>query len=457
MYPCTNEKYIYIYIKPARERARGAFVAPPTSSSTNMFANSKPLKKLSPAKRATTSNWSETYGCEFVASIDEVTCPVCQDVVQDAQVTSCCEGHFCEYCIGRILRSKDSCPLCREPQFEAVPSKKYSLKVQSLEVYCKMKDRGCPWRGALRESAAHLDAVDGSCSYVDVDCPNKCGLRIVRNSLPLHLRVVCSKSESVCPYCRKRSTVGELAGHLGTCYAFPLPCPNLCAAGKLERRRMEHHLRECPLQPVECEFFHAGCAGKISRRDSAKHGIESAHAHLSMLSASMAKRFEQQCEQLRKKDEEIAALRSELRELRLHVAVPPVEFSLADHVEHFKDGKEWFSPDFYTHHGGYLLCLQVTKEVTRDEAGQRSYRLALSAKVKEGPQNSAVVWPRKVTVGIQVIARGNTVSRVVALSLSPKSVLPLLQFDPNKEPAGVTMMDKLSNSLTLCVFKIELI
>ena len=82
--------------------------------------------------------------------------------------SSCCEGHFCEQCINRILYSKDSCPLCREKNFEAVPSKKYSLNFQSLEVYCKMICRGCPWTGPLRDAPCiwtrRVAAVDSSTS-----------------------------------------------------------------------------------------------------------------------------------------------------------------------------------------------------------------------------------------------------------------------------------------------------
>ena len=415
-----------------------------------MDSRTKLKLKHSPFKRPS-PNWSETYGCQFVAFFDDVACPICHDVVKDPHVTSCCEGHFCDCCIHRILDSKSSCPLCREPQFEVVPSKKCNLKVQSLAVYCKMKDQGCPWKGALRERTAHLDAKDGNCSYVEVECPNKCGVQVIRNSMALHVQVACSKSESACPYCSEKLTKGQLAMHLNVCLALPLPCPNLCGVGsasRIERRQMERHLQECSLQPVECEFFYAGCTDKIKRRDVTKHMEEGTQAHLSMLSAFVAKsfkKFEQQSEQLLKKDGEIVALQNELRELKLSVSVPPVEFVLKDYKRQFTDSKEWLSPDFYTHCGGYLLCLHAVKEA--GEVGLGTCRLALSAKVREGRCDAMLTWPCRCTVGVQVVIHGNTICKTVAVSLSPKATLPLLQVQPGRS---------LSNKLTICVLKIEL-
>ena len=104
---------------------------------------------------------------------------------------------------------------------------------------------------------------------------------------------------------------------------------------------------------------------------------------LSLLSASVAKRFEQQEKRLRRKDEGIEELRSELRKLQVSIiTVPPEEFILSDRVQHFRDNSDWFSPDFHTHWGGYLLCLQVTREpVVPGPRG--TYRLTLSLKSKK--------------------------------------------------------------------------
>ena len=414
------------------------------------------MEGTSPLKRLAAS-WSETYRCHFVANVADVTCPICHDVVKDAHVTSCCEGHFCDYCIHRILYSKDNCPLCREKQFEAVPSKKYSTKVQSLEIYCKMKCRGCPWMGPLRDATAHLDAKGGSCRYVDVECPNKCGAQIIRDNLPLHLQVACSKSESSCPYCHEKLTKGDLTRHWATCPSYPLPCPNLCGAGTLKRSEMERHLQECPLHPVKCEFFHAGCTTKIKRRDVSKHAEESTRAHLGLLSASVAKRFDQQEERLRLKDEEIEGLRSELRELQVSaITVPPVEFVISDRVQHFRDNWDWFSPDFHTHYGGYLLCLHVKKEAT--VSGRGFYRLTLSLKVKEGKSDSILPWPRRSAVSIQVVTYDFTIPKTIAVSLSPKATLPLLSFPSeysDKETRNDCIAGK-NHEVKFFVLKVEL-
>ena len=45
----------------------------------------------------------------------------------------------------------------------------FKRRVDNLEVYCKMKDRGCKWVGELKYQQSHLTSV-GGCSFVETDC-----------------------------------------------------------------------------------------------------------------------------------------------------------------------------------------------------------------------------------------------------------------------------------------------
>ena len=38
---------------------------------------------------------------------------------------------------------------------------------------------------------------------------------------------------------------------------------------------------------------------------------------------------------------------------------PPVDFVMKDFIEHKNRNDSWSSPPFYTHDGGYLMCLSV--------------------------------------------------------------------------------------------------
>jgi len=276
--------------------------------------------------------------------------------------------------------------------------RKLERKILALHVYCRVKDHGCDWKGALQELDTHLGT---NCQYVDVDCPNSCSERPKRHNLPDHLHNSCPKRKFSCPYCHFKATYERVANqHWPKCKMYPLPCPNDCGVGTVKRRRLEHHLGECPLQMVECEFSHAGCTEKVQRKDTARHMEESTQKHLLMVSTSMRKLLHEKDQQITEKQQQIDILQMKVRCLEnIHTVK---EFTITDfqrykvkNINPFDNLLNfWSSPSFYTHLGYKINNLSVRPEDTH---------VAVWMRVANGDYDDKLWWPRACTITIQIL------------------------------------------------------
>ena len=171
------------------------------------------------------------------------------------------------------------------PVFNAFLDKNVKRKIFSLEVRCPMWRRGCRWVGELRQRSDHLHEKSGSCEVMDVDCTSGCGGRVQRRELPTHLAQSCPLRQYTCDHCVFEATYKVVCEqHWPVCENYPILCPNKCPVGEVKRCDLHHHLEECPLQEVECDFQYAGCTVKVQRKDMYKHMDECVHHHLKVLS-----------------------------------------------------------------------------------------------------------------------------------------------------------------------------
>ena len=352
------------------------------------------------------SSNSGGYEHEFLepsAKLKKYECPLCLLVTREPHLTGCCGQHFCQACINRIITDRKPCPFCKASSFGVFFDKKQKRKVLELKLKCTMKERGCDWSGELGELDTHVDTRNGSCQFVDVNCPNNCGeshqrchlanhlsdlcpkrpftckycqfkaayeqvcndhypkcikypvpcpnkceigtvergnleqhvsecpLQVVechlgcsermkREGLPKHVRV-CPKRPFTCKYCEFKATYEQVCNdHYPKCIKYPVPCPNECEIGTVERGNLEQHVSECPLQVVECEFAHAGCSEKITRKDLPKHMELSVQKHLVLLSSFCVKEMTSVREMLDQKDKLLTELQRELAETKKDTA-----------------------------------------------------------------------------------------------------------------------------------------
>ena len=294
------------------------------------------------------------------AKLKEFECPVCLFVTREPHLTGCCGQHFCQACINRIVTNRKPCPCCKAKRFIVILDKKQKRRVLELKVECTWKERGCDWSGELGKLDTHVDTRNGSCQFVDVNCPNNCGESHQRRHLANHLSDLCPKRPFTCQYCGqfKANYKKVYNDHYPKCTKYPVPCPNKCEVGSVERSNFTQHVSECPLQVVECEFAHAGCSEKITRTDLPKHMELSVQKHLVLVSSycvkemtnvrkeltEAKKKLAQTEKKLAEKDKQIKALQTKVHTLEVGTGFLPIEFTLANFSWYEGTGKRVEGP-----------------------------------------------------------------------------------------------------------------
>ena len=74
------------------------------------------------------------------------------------------------------------------------------------------------------------------------------------------------------------------ADHWPKCQRYPEICPNKCSEGAIERRFLQHHVKEdCPLQEIEYKFSYVGCTVKVKHSVIKEHLDSNKDEHLGQL------------------------------------------------------------------------------------------------------------------------------------------------------------------------------
>ena len=87
----------------------------------------------------------------------EFYCPVTFGLLVQPHRTSCCRKQLLsELAVVTIKKEGGHCPLCRASQWETQIDEEFQHKVQALRVFCAHVDRGCQWKGKVREFDSHV-------------------------------------------------------------------------------------------------------------------------------------------------------------------------------------------------------------------------------------------------------------------------------------------------------------
>ena len=336
-------------------------------------------------------------------------CPVTFEILKDPlQTNFCCGNHLSCAAVERLEREGKPCPICNATSLKTTEDLYFKREVLALKVKCSNKLPGCEWVGELGELDNHLKigSVAGPCLFVSVECPLKCDKHIQRCNLEEHKSSECVKRPSTCEYCEYEATYELVANeHWLQCQKYPEKCPNECSEDDIERQFLQYHLdEECPLQEVECKFSYAGCPVKMKRRKIQEHMDESKDEHLENVGnygKKMDLQFQAQNLQLKAQNLQLQALSVAITKIAPRpIFVPPPEFTVDSFAKRKTANDEWDSPSFYSHIGGYKMCLNVDANGHGKGAGTH---VSVFVCMMKGEFDSHLQWPFKGEVKVQLV------------------------------------------------------
>ena len=356
-------------------------------------------------------------------------CPVTLAVLLEPYLTQCCGNHLSQETY-QSLQGKN-CPVCRERNLISVKDKFHMRRVLTLKVRCPHKAEGCEWQGELRSLEQHLNtnSSTGECRYVNVDCPYACGERVQRRSLEEHKSQRCPLRPFTCQYCNHKATHQEVTKeHWPVCEKYPLTCHE-CGEGEIERQHLKGHLEQtCPLEVIQCNFSYAGCGAQLQRRFMPAHMKQGIKDHLSLLSLvvpnlqtlveqqgdlmkQMRDQIKQQADQIKQRGDRIIQQADQIKQQgdqmklmenrikQLEKPFPPVDIIMDDFEQHKKSNDKWCSPSFYTHLGGYRMCLRVD---ANGDGAEKGTHVSVFVYLMRGEFDDILKWPFRGDVTIQL-------------------------------------------------------
>ena len=239
----------------------------------------------------TTNDCDGGYDYDFVDTpLERVICVICHLPSREAHMTECCGHVFCKSCLDRAKATQyKACSICKDQEFNTFGNKQINREVQGLHMYCTNKEKGCEWKGQVKDIRGHLENNDG-CQFEGLKCPHECEEVIQRRYLTRHVDFECQHRKVECKYCHDKIKLLFVDSiHLEECPKVPLPCPNHCkTVGTILHEDMEIHRRECPLEMIQCEYHHVGCEVRMCRKRQRKHNENNMEKHLCMTKNELA-------------------------------------------------------------------------------------------------------------------------------------------------------------------------
>ena len=180
-----------------------------------------------------------------------------------------------------------------------------------------------------------------------------------------------------CPVCQKRVTLSNDIVTAHRISTLPVKCDN-SESGCVwigDLGLLDTHLLSCPQQLTHCPYRRLGCFTTLSRGEMDDHDEQHTHRHLRLAV-------------------------QELDRLESRLQVPPMAFRLGDFDRRLKLNHGWVSAPFYTHPGGYRMCLSVR---VRGDGGGSGTHVSLYVCLGRGCNDESLSWPFRGEVTVQLL------------------------------------------------------
>ena len=366
---------------------------------------------------------------EFVQSPPDylhIKCPVCFEILlPEPHLVSCCGNHFCKKCIS-ALGKNEPCPLCKAAQntYHRVPDRGLERALNSLKVYCPNKPKSCEWAGEFSSLQNHLSS---SCLYVHVPCKYKCGSSVVRVNLTIHESQRCPHRPEKCRHCKTYSAIYVQVLHHERmeCPKAEIDCPNKCGA-QILRETQSAHMQCCPLVKVGCTFAHAGCKWLDTKSKLDDHLEDSWRQHISLISSFTTKLVQKQDKKISELSEKVQNQEVIIKHLGMEIddlkrsqlcyksklnlpSVPSGKRTLKFTIDRFKykqtHNNLHYSPPFkFGDLPGYSM--QLTVYLNGVNKGKGSH-ISVYVNLLSSQHDDWLTWPFHGSILIRICNQGN--------------------------------------------------
>ena len=360
---------------------------------------------------------------------DKILCKICMDVLVEPHLITCCGECACRRCFDHHWQTqsvrgdgKRRCPFCRVEVFRLIRNCDLEREINKLKVLCIHVTRGCLWSGRLQDGESHLN----ECEFCPIDCPNRCGYdKIEKRNIGRHL-VECPMQIVECSF--------EQVG---------------CSCGRLPRSEVKvhsnkdihHHLILLAKSSIklyeECDVTLTDLRSKVVKEKQAvirsrkqelatlEQTIRSLEGNLFDLQNKLKKLREKDdmnkrrcAAQLKGESEQTIELRSfctqslaEAQSLPIPTATGtsclPVTFTVGQFSSRKRNNEQWMSPPFYTHCGGYKLCLEVYPNGCEEAKGKF---VSVFFHMMSGEFDDYLMWPFPgAVINISALSQRNAV------------------------------------------------
>ena len=180
---------------------------------------------------------------------------------------------------------------------------------------------------------------------------------------------------------------------MSTCQYYQSICPNNCSTNSIERRFLKQHLQEeCPLETIACDFSFAGCQATVKQKYMSSHLDESKGAHLKMTASK--------CKELEDKLTNALLAIAKIAPRPVFTPLPDVVMNEYEYERRRMEEEDWFSPAFYTHVGGYKMCVNIDPNGWH---GKKESYVGVGVHMMKGEFDSHLKWPFKGEIIVELV------------------------------------------------------
>lgn len=282
---------------------------------------------------------------------------------------------FCYACISHAQNNSPSCPSCQSEEYELHYSKNVEQSLKELHVQCENHDAGCKWTGELGQYDSHLNLNSqleermSGCQYAKIQCHKGCGKAISRHDILVHEMEKCSQKSD---------------GHT-----------ELEKLLHIYIQKLLHELsqKDEQIADLKSELLKLKKEVQCITTDREESAVQ-----------KLMHEVTQEENQIAELEREVMASNKELLPIISDpdesAIVVPIQRAIAKFTEMQKLDRDYVSAPFYTHPGGYKMCLWVFPNGYGDA---ENTHLSVFTCFMQGENDEKLKWPFCGNITVQLI------------------------------------------------------